>query len=66
MNFISNTYIQINNSTKIRNKTGNENSLNPFRLLEFLTLCHFDESSLPLVASSERANVSSFLEYLGL
>jgi hypothetical protein len=66
MNFISSTYIQINNSTKIRNKTGNENNPLLFSFVEFLTLCHFDESSLPLVASSERANVSSLLEYLGL
>ncbi|MCB0463215.1 MAG: hypothetical protein KDC81_10975 [Flavobacteriaceae bacterium] len=66
MNFISSTYIQINNSTKIRNNIGNENNLKPLRLFEFLTPCHFDESSLLLADSSESANVSSLLEYLGL
>lgn len=66
MNLISNRYIQINNSTKIRASTRNEKPLVPLSEFEFLAFCHLLEKSFFLEAESIFSAASVSLEYRDL
>jgi len=66
MNFISSTYIQINNSTKIIIILITENPLRLFRVFVPLTLSHFETNSSLLETSPSFDDASPLLEYLGL